>query len=249
MNKRPKHFVCRYGFSLAEVLLAVTIGSMVLVAVVTVYNRVQSCAAAISENLQREGLTNEILQRIAEDLDKVISTGAQTRITVENKHEKGLATARLTINKTIYDDKNKKQTFEQVIWQTDYDPDTESLILYRSHSGIVTEDKLLDSQKEDWETEVFVPICSGITFFRVQARRKDDFRTHWDQRMLPDAIVVIISFAPPHKTIQGTLEVRDSEKTTRTMAVDRTRKLRFKITPPEQSNYVKDANDVTTKQQ
>src|SRR4030042_4293112 len=113
----------RSGFSLAEVLVALTIGAMVLVAVLSIYSRAETSAAAITRKLDSSRLPSEILQRIAEDLDRTAATGADTKVTIENKFEKGFSTARLTVLKTIYNNKNEKQTFERIVWQTNYDND------------------------------------------------------------------------------------------------------------------------------
>ena len=43
----------------------------------------------------------------------------------------------------------------------------------------------------------------------------------------PRGIVVTISFAEPYKKADGTFDVPDEEKIIRTIAVDRTRKIRF----------------------
>ena len=224
------------GFSLAEVLAALTIGAMVLVAVLGIYSRAESSAAAIVRRLDSSRLPSEVLQRIAEDLDGIVAVSSDTkasdtRITIENKFDKGYSTARLKILKTIYtkDGGNKPQAFEEIIWQTsyDYDSDANGLILYRSRSGIALEDKLLDEQKEDWEKELFVPVCSGVTFFRIQVPRGESFYDKWTSDSLPGGIVVTISFAEPFKTLAGTLDVPDAKKITRTIAIDRTRKIRF----------------------
>ena len=160
----------RPGFSLAEVITSLTIGAMVLVAVIIVYNRAERSAAAVTRKLDSSRLLSEVMQRIAEDLDGIIATGADTKINIENKFDNGFPTARLTITKTIFDNRNQEQTFENIVWQTSYDfaSNVDGLVLYRSHSGMVLEDKLLDNNKSDWERELFVPICSGITYFGIK---------------------------------------------------------------------------------
>lgn len=229
MKNRLENFAHCHGFSLAEVLLALTIGSMVLIGVLGIYSRTQSSAAAITARLEADRKPYEVLQRITEDLDRVIASGTQTQITVQNKFDKGFATARLAIVKSIYGNKNQKETFEEIIWQSAYDGNANSLALYRSYGAIAPEDKLLDAQKEDWERELFVPVCAGITFFKIQVRKGTTLLDKWTQDALPDGVVVTISFAQPFKTIAGSLDVPDSEKTTRTIAIDRTRKLQFII--------------------
>lgn len=221
------------GFSLAEVLVALTIGAMVLVSVITIYNRAENSAAAVKRELDSSRLASEVLQRIAEDIDKIVSLGGDTKITINNKFEKGFSTAQLMILKTIYDSENEQQIFEKVVWQTNYDNDANSLILYRSHSGIAMEDKLLDENKEDWERELFVPVCTGVTFFKIQVPTNEDFVEKWTAASLPNGIVATISFVEPFKTLSGTLDVPEEEKISRSIAVDRNRKIRFTFTKKE----------------
>jgi len=217
------------GFSLAEVLVALMIGAMVLVAVLGIYSRSEAGAAAVTRRLDSWRLPSEVLQRISEDLDRMITSASGARVIIKNKFEKGYPTARLEILKTISDRRNRTQTFERIIWQAgyDYDGDSDSLVLYRSHSGIALEDKLLDEQKESWEKELFVPICTGVTFFKIQAPIGRNLQDEWTSSSLPHSIVVTISFAEPFKTLAGTLDVPDVEKITRTIAIDRTRKIEF----------------------
>jgi len=227
-NIQSKPLQRQFGFSLAEVLAALTIAAMVLVAVLGIYSRAETSAAAITRKLDESRLPSEVLQRIAEDLDRMVTPGSDTRITVENKIVKGYPTARLTILNTIYDSKDKKQAFEEIIWQSSFDNDANGLVLYRSHTGIALEDKLLDEQRKSWEKAFsFVPICTGVTFFRVQVPVNEDFLYKWTSDSLPRGIVVTISFAEPFKTLTGTWDVPDVGKIMRTVAIDRTRKIRF----------------------
>ncbi len=230
--------MCKYrsGFSLAEVLVALTIGAMVLVAVLSIYSRAETSAAAITRKLDSSRLPYEVLQIIAEDLDRIVALGADTKITIENKFENGFSTARLTVLRTIDDSRNKEKTFEKIIWQGNYDNNTNSLVLYRSHSGIALEDKLLDEQKEDWEKELFVPVCDGVTFFKIQVPRGEEFQDSWTSSSLPAGIVVTISFAEPFKTLRGILDVPEDEKITRNIAVDRTRAIKFVLATKDDGN-------------
>ena len=218
------------AFSLAEVLTALTIGSMVLVAVLSIYSRTENAAAGVTRRLDSTRLPAEILQCIAEDLDRVAGTSSDAKITVENKIANGLQTARLRISNAFYNKQNKKQTFEEIIWQGNYDYEADNgLILYRSHSGVTAEDKLLDDQKENWEKELFVPICAGVTFFKIEARRDETLLDKWTSTELPYGIVVTVSFAEPFKKLDGTLDVPEAEKISRTIAVSKSRKIKFKI--------------------
>ncbi len=230
MRKRFKTFTWRNGFSLAEMLAALTISSMILVAVLSIYSRAESTAAGVTRRLDSVSLPAEILQRIAEDLDRVAGTSSGAKITIENKIVNGLQTAKLVISTTFYNKQNKEQTFEEIVWQGNYDYEADrGLILYRSHSGITAEDKLLDDQKENWEKELFVPICAGITFFKIEARKDEDLMAGWTDASLPNGIMVTISFAEPFKNLDGTLDVPEADKISRTIAVNKSRKIRFEI--------------------
>lgn len=221
----------RTGFSLAEVITSLTIGAMVLVAVLVVYNRAERSAAAVTRKLDSTRLLSEVMQRIAEDLDGIIATGGDAKINIDNKFKNGFPTARLTITKTFFDSRNQEQTFESIVWQTNYDytSNVNGLVLYRGHSGIALEDKLLDRNKSDWERELFVPICAGITFFRVKIPWGQAYLEKWTSTSLPPGIEVTISAGEPFKTVGGTLDVPDEEKIIRTIAVDRTRKIKFSV--------------------
>ena len=223
----------RRGLSLAEMLAALTIGAMVIVAVLGIYRRAEKSAAAVTRKLNSSRIPGEVLQRIAEDLDNVISASSDATITIENKFENVasamlLPAARLAITRTIQDSSDKEQTFEEIIWQSSYDYESgiNGLVLYRSHGGLNLEDKILEKNKDNFERELFVPICSGLTYFKISAISGKNLVERWSGSP-PPGIVVTISFAEPYKKADGTFEVTDEEKITRTIAVDRTRKIRF----------------------
>jgi prepilin-type N-terminal cleavage/methylation domain-containing protein len=235
LKKDGSKSAARRGFSLAEVLAALTIGAMVLVAVLTIYSRAENSAAAVTRKLESSGLPGEILQRIAEDLDRIITSDPSTRITIDStRFDQGYQTAQLVIGKTIFDSKNQEQIFEEIVWQANYNNDANSLTLYRSHSGIALEDKLLDQKREILEKEYpFIPICTGLTYFKIQVPRGQDLQDRWISPALPPGITVTISFGEATPTIRGTLDVPDETKITRTIAIDRTRKIRFELAPAE----------------
>jgi len=238
MKRAFDRYINVRGFSLAEALVALIIGSMVLVAVLSIYNKAESIAGGITRKFDDSRLPFEIMQYIAEDIDKVLAGGADTKITINNKFEKGYSVARLEISKSIYDTSHKKQMFEKIVWQSNYDGETDSLVLYRSHSGINSEDGLLDKQKENWEKELFIPVCSGVTLFKIQVPKDEDFLDAWTADSLPGGIRITISFAGPVKTVAGTLDVPEADKITRMIAVDRTRKIDFKIKKLEEKGPI-----------
>jgi prepilin-type N-terminal cleavage/methylation domain-containing protein len=233
---------CEYGrgFTLTETLAALTIGTIVLVVVLAIYSRAQTGAAGVTARIESNRLPREILQRISEDLDRITSSGQETRISIDNKFQDGYAVARLEIVKTIVGARNQQQTLERVVWQSSVEPEgigKPGLTLYRSHSGIALEDNLLDTQKEPWQRELYVPICTGLTFFSVVV--VPDVNTvldKWSNENLPPVITVTLSFAEPRKTEDGTLDVPQEEMITRTIAIDRTRKPAFTMPPPPDLN-------------
>jgi len=242
------------GFSLAEVIATLTIGSMILVAVFGIYNHASKSADAVTEKLKSSNISSEILQRIAEDIDNVIAlNSSETKITIQNKFDQGYPTSRMIIEKDIYDEANELKTFKKIIWQSTYDFESSlpGLVIYRSHSGMDLEEKLLDKQKQDWQRELFIPICEGVTFFRMQARKDNETHDTWQSQNLPDAVIATISFAEPFETLDGTFNVFDEDKTRRTIVIDRTRRIGFTYVTQydlelTDVNDVNDANETPT---
>ena len=241
----------RPGFSLAEVLAALTIGAMVIVAVLGIYYRAEHSASAAIRKLEESQLPGEVLQYIAEDLDRMISSNTDTKVTIQNKLDsiaggKLIPAAKLTISRTLTDTRGKEHIFEEITWQSSYNIESlaEGLVLYRSHSGINLEDKVLQQNKYDWERELFVPICSGITFFNISAITDNNLVERWDGPP-PTGIVATISFAEPYKNIDGSYGVPDEDKITRTIAIDRTRKIRFDIAGSQTGKASTEATEAT----
>jgi len=237
----------RLGFSLGELLAALTIGAMVLASVLGIYSRAEHSAAAITRKLDGSRLPYEVLQRIAEDLDGIVRIDKSTEILPPlNKFDHGFPSAKLTIRKPINDRRNREVVFEEITWQSRYDfeSNVSGMVLYRSHSGIALEDKLLDKRKDDWERELFVPICNGVTFFEIRAVSGDEPIEKWSGSV-PPGIAVTISFAEPFEKVDGTLDVPDREKITRTIAIDRTRKISFTIARKEYQEDEEEATDAS----
>jgi prepilin-type N-terminal cleavage/methylation domain-containing protein len=245
--------VLKKGFSLAELLAALVISSMIILAVFSLYTRLNKVSAAVISRLDRGRLPREILQLIAEDLDRIISDTKDTKVNFQNKIERnGLQSARIEIIKSIYDKEDKPVTFEQIIWQTSVDlaASPKGMVLYRRHNGIALEDKMLDEPKQDFEKQLFIPVCGSVSFFSIQT---GNFQTgtiqtetdgqsalidRWSADSLPANIIVTISFADPVEVSPGQWQVPDTEKVTRIIALDRTRKIPFTI-------EMKDFNEVT----
>jgi hypothetical protein len=229
-----KMFGANKAFTLAEVLAALVLSSMILIAALSVYNSAQRASAAITRKLENYFKPVEILQKIAEDIDDIAGDDKAVKILIPKKAiDNGFWVSQLKIQKSYYDAKDKQQVLETIDWQTAYDFDTDGLVLYRSRSGIGLEDKLLDQNRENWEKGLFIPICSGVTFFDVQVLSNDELQDYWTEDSLPKVIVITISFAQPYENLNGELEVPEEEKIIRAIAVDRTRKINISFIKKE----------------
>ncbi|MFA5553098.1 MAG: prepilin-type N-terminal cleavage/methylation domain-containing protein [Phycisphaerae bacterium] len=240
------------GFTLLELIAALVIGSTVLVAIIGVYNQMQMSVQTLERKFQGGGLGEEVLQRIAEDLDKISApaegNASDTAITIKNKYDQLYRSAQMVITKSYFDTRNQKQTFEQIIWQSNYDFDANSLILYRSHRGITTEDMLLDSEKDDWQRELFVPIVSGLSYFSIEVPKGDEMLNSWSETALPSAVTITLSFGKTYSSEDGVWDVEEDDKIIRTIAIDRARQIKFVYIPPgidpnDINDFLLDVND------
>jgi len=235
------------GYSLGEMLAALVIGAMVLTAILGIYGRADRAADAVLRKIESPMLGTEVLQLIAEDLDRLMGA-ADARIIIQNGFDNGYARAQLVLRRTFHDAANKEQTLDEIIWRAgyDYESGVAGLVIYRSYSGIALEDKLLDQKRQTWEENYsFVPICRGVTFFRIEVPDGDDYVDRWSAPSLPPGMRVSLSFASPYETIRGTLDVAESEKFYRTIAIDRTRSIQFTVPSGSGSEGTEsDTNDV-----
>jgi len=210
--------------------VALVIGAMVLTAILTVYTQANRAAEAVLARAEGSALATEVLQRLSEDLDRVLSSQQGVTIQIKNGLDNKLARAQLVIRRTMRDSKNQEKVFEEITWRAGYDYDSASpgLVIYRGHEGINLEDKLLDPKRESWESSYpLVPLCRGATCFRVEVPKGDALLDQWADVDLPAGVKVTISFAMPHETVRGTWEVYDEEKITRMIAIDKMRKIKF----------------------
>lgn len=259
MNRRncsSESPLARSAFSLVEIVVVLLITAMIMLASFTIYGRVKAATAAVNATLDRDILPTEILQRIAEDLDRLAFAGLGTTISIQNKFDSsGYNVAQLVIKNVVYDEDNKPRVFEKIIWRSSYDFFDDSLILYRSHNGYNLEDKVITDDKQielkEGGNDYFIPLCTGITFFKIQVpvvkvfgenvklpgldemvevpEEEEKFLDKWGGDKLPKAVTITISFAQPYQAVTGELDVLESEKITRTIAIDRTRKIKYKF--------------------
>ena len=214
-------------------LAALVIGAMVLAAILGVYARANRAADAVLAKVESPALAAEVLQLLAEDLDRLLGAEeAETSIKIEPGFDNGFARSRLTLRRTYRDAKNQEKVFEEITWLAGYDHEgsVPGLIIYRGHEGMNLEDKLLDAKREGWEDNYpLIPICRGVTFFRIEVPKdkEGEFLDRWTASSLPPGVRVTISFAKPYETVRGTWDVLEQEKTCRTIAIDRRRAIKF----------------------
>jgi hypothetical protein len=175
----------------------------------------------------------ELIGLIADDLAKIDSSPGN-QIQIDSKRDRGLPTARLTIRRTITNDRAQEQAIEEIIWQAAYDIESGRLTLYRSRSSICPEDRLLDRGRSDVERLYpFVPVCTGLSAFTIQAPQGPNLLDRWASPVMPTAVIIGISFAEPIKTARGTLEVPDDAMIRKTISIDPLRSIRLEIPVPE----------------
>jgi len=221
------------GFSLVESIAVLTIAALIMIAVISVYGRVRNAAGSINQKMDEGILPAEVLQRIAEDIDRLATPGFDVTITVDNKFDaSGYNVCRMIIENKIFDKKEKAKVFERVVWQSAYDDFEDALIIYRSFGGMVDEDRVIadeaQMQRRESGSELFVPLCSGVTFFSIRPGSDDKKATHkWVWPKMPRILTVTISFAEPFETDTGRLDVMDEDKIVRSVAIDRSRKIKY----------------------
>ncbi|MCK4958901.1 MAG: prepilin-type N-terminal cleavage/methylation domain-containing protein, partial [Planctomycetes bacterium] len=75
----------RRAFSFIEMITVLTISSLIIMSVIMICSRTKRAAASINRKLDSKVLPKEILQRIAEDLDRLAAPGFNVAVTIENK--------------------------------------------------------------------------------------------------------------------------------------------------------------------
>ncbi|AQT69641.1 hypothetical protein STSP2_02835 [Anaerohalosphaera lusitana] len=249
------------GFSMLEVVTAVVAASIIMIATLTAFNRIRSATHTMHKAIGSRDKVSDVLQLITEDLDTLAMPGSDTRLSVRNHTFRGITRARLTIENRIYDSSNKAHTFESVTWQTDYDPDSQSFILYRAHGGMALEDPILDtvgteespSQEDlqDSDLEPFIPVATGLTYFEILGMANGRELQTWASSKLPTAVKIVLSFADPVEVAPGEFEILEEDLVTRVIAVDRTRKIKYsfmkeeyELPDPNDFSYEEDQEDL-----
>jgi hypothetical protein len=263
MKRNYRNECCfeKAGFTLAEAIATLAIAAMIMVAVVGIYMGVKRAESSINRRLGDGFLGMEILQRVTDDISKVALPGSDVTMSVKNKVDiGGYKISQMIIESKIYGKDNKPQIFEKIIWQSRVDMDANGLVVYRSHSGYAMEDKMLEEPKEEYERELFVPICSGVTFFSIEAVIDGNAIEVWEGPSLPPTAKISISFSDREQDLLGNAIVPEESVNTRTVVIDRFKQMPYEFISkgfpdangtadanlPEDTNRPADINDMLT---
>lgn len=220
----------RFAFTLVETVVVVTMTAMILIAVMMIYQRVRKSAASLVGYMEQTQLENELLQRIAEDIDRLAAPGFEATIKFRNKLDNGYYSGQLVLENSYYGSGDKKEIFEQIVWQTWYSPEEDTLYLYRMHDGLNVEDKVLEqSPEESASAGLYIPAARGVTFLEFRAQQGETILSAWTSDKLPQAVRVGLSFAPLQELADGSIGVPEEAITYRTIAIDRTRLIPYQF--------------------
>jgi type II secretory pathway pseudopilin PulG len=235
------------AFTLVETIVVLMLASLILVAVLGVYGRMRANAGTILMRLQQNRLQAEILQKIAEDIDRLAAPGFEATINFQNKLDSGYRSAQLILENSYYGNNDKKDIYEKIEWRTSYDSQYGTLKLYRMHDGLNVEDKVLGV---DPDKPKYIPVAEGVTHFELKAQQGETVLGAWASNTLPKAVRVGVSFALPQELDDGSIGVPEEEISFRTVAIDRTRlipyqfiKKKFDLPEEEDPNDVSDETD------
>lgn len=236
-----------FAFTLVETIVVLMLASLISVAVLGVYGRMRASAVTISDRLQQNRLQTEILQKIAEDIDRLAAPGFEATINFQNKLDNGYRSAKLVLLNSYYGNSDKKATYEQIEWRSSYDPQYDTLKLYRMHGGLNVEDKVLGANPDE---PPYIPVAGGVTHFELKAQQGENILGAWTSETLPKAVRIGISFSLPQELDDGSIGVPEEEISFRTVAIDRTRlipyqfiKKKFELPDDEDPNELSDETD------
>ena len=245
MNRHKIKFAS--AFTLVETIVVLMLASLILVAVLGVYGRMRVNAGTILDRLQQNRLQSEILQKIAEDIDRLAAPGFEATINFRNKLDNGYRSAQLVLLNSYYGNNDKKDTYEKIEWRSSYDPQYDTLKLYRMHGGLNVEDKVLGVDPDE---PPYIPVATGVTHFELKAQQGETVLGAWSSKTLPKAVRVGISFALPQELDDGSIGVPEEKISFRTVAIDRTRlipyqfiKKKFDLSEEEDPNDISEDTD------
>jgi hypothetical protein len=222
------------AFTLVETLTVLAITALLLTAVLQMYHQVRRSASQIGGHLEENRLAREILQKIAEDIDRLAAPGFDATMQFRNKYDNGYNSAQLTLENKYYAKgaPPKAEVYDRIVWQTTFDTFTQTLILYRMHDGLNLEDKVIESGSDvSPSAGLYIPITDGLTHFEMRSQQGEDTAMAWSSTTLPTAVRIGVSFSPMEDLPNGRVGVPEEKILYRTVAIDRTRFIPYQFTP------------------
>jgi prepilin-type N-terminal cleavage/methylation domain-containing protein len=227
MRPNVKQFAFRrVGFTLIETLTVLAITAVLLTAVLQMYHHVRRGVSRLAGHLDENRLAREVLQKIAEDIDRLAAPGFDAKMELRNKYDNGHNAAQLILENNYYGKGTPPtaEVYERIVWQTSWDPFSQALTLYRMHEGVNREDKVLGGGSDAGDQGgLFVPVTDGVTHFEMAAVQGEQWAPTWATETLPTAVRIGLSFSPLEQLPEGRLGVPEEKVFYRTVAVDRTR--------------------------
>jgi len=235
MNDHNRQRVCApAAFTLIETLTAVLLTALLITAVMSMYYHTRRGIARLAGQLEENRLAREILQKIAEDIDRLAAPGFDATMQFRNKYDNGCNAAQLVLENKFYDSGSPPtpQVYDRIVWQTQYDGWSQSLVLFRMHEGLNLEDKVLEKDAAASPSlGLFIPVADGLTHFEVATVDNESVTAQWVQQTLPTSVRIGVSFAPLQQLPDGRLGVPPELILYRTVAIDRTRFIPYEFVP------------------
>ncbi|AQQ09380.1 Type II secretory pathway, component PulJ [Sedimentisphaera cyanobacteriorum] len=220
----------RKGLTLLELLAALAVTSIILITMVTLLYASQNTLKTINTELDASTRSQEILQKIAEDINEFAAEGENVTFKLESKNTPEGLLYRFEMTNYFNTTSNQKDVFKKVVWQSDFDVMLGTFVIYRSRSGMQLEDSVVSTeQKQNPEREIYVPVTTGATYFSLQAYDNDKLLDEWKDDDMPGAMFIGVSFDPPVELITGEVVVPEEDRFYRTVSVSRARNYDFKF--------------------
>ncbi len=222
------------AFTLIETLTAVMLTALLITAVMAMYYHTRRGIARLAGQIDENRLAREILQKVAEDIDRLAAPGFDATMAFRNKYDNGYNAAQLTLENKFYGSAvpPKPEIYDRVVWQTLYDDWNRTLTLYRMHEGLNLEDKVLEKDAAASPSlGMFIPVADGLTHFEMVTVDGETVTAQWDKPTLPTSVRIGVSFAPMEQLPDGRLGVPPELILYRTVAIDRTRFIPYKFVP------------------
>ncbi len=237
------------AFTLVETLVVLVLSATIFTATLGVYQHIRDASVMVDDRMSQHRLQNEIMQKITEDIDRLAVPGVEVTINFHNRSVKGTKkqlynSGQLILNNSFYGINDKKQVYEEIVWQTSYDPGKGKMILYRMHDGLNAEDRLLEGDASlSINTGLYIPVASGVTFFEIRTQQGENVLTEWASKSVPKAVRVGLSFAEHEELEKGVFVIPEKFIVYRKVAIDRTRKIPFQVTKVNLGDLVEEEHD------